>query len=103
MFVLAKKEMGVNDKWLPWYVKKLKAGLGVVLPGGAPAFVGQLARKMREERTAQGAYQDDGYRAEHPTMLAAIGLLAGCGQSTPTALGTLEWDRITVPAPAAEA
>lgn len=34
--------------------------------------------------------------------LAAIGLLAGCGQSTPTALGTLEWDRITVPAPAAE-
>lgn len=34
--------------------------------------------------------------------LAGIGLLAGCGQSTPTALGTLEWDRITVPAPAAE-
>ena len=34
--------------------------------------------------------------------LAGIGLLAGCVQSTPTALGTLEWDRITVPAPAAE-
>ena len=34
--------------------------------------------------------------------LVGIGLLAGCGQSTPTALGTLEWDRITVPAPAAE-
>ncbi|HEL3781409.1 MULTISPECIES: HlyD family secretion protein [Stenotrophomonas] len=34
--------------------------------------------------------------------LAVIVLLAGCGQSPPTALGTLEWDRITVPAPAAE-
>lgn len=34
--------------------------------------------------------------------LAGIGLLAGCEPSTPIALGTLEWDRITVPAPAAE-
>lgn len=34
--------------------------------------------------------------------LVGIGLLAGCGQSTPTALGTLEWDRITVPALAVE-
>ncbi|AEM50676.1 HlyD family secretion protein [Stenotrophomonas maltophilia] len=34
--------------------------------------------------------------------LAGIGLLAGCGQAPPAALGTLEWDRITVPAPAAE-
>jgi HlyD family secretion protein len=34
--------------------------------------------------------------------LVGIGLLAGCGQAPPTALGTLEWDRITVPAPAAE-
>lgn len=33
--------------------------------------------------------------------LAGLGLLAGCGPSTPHALGTLEWDRITVPAPAA--
>ena len=29
-------------------------------------------------------------------------LLAGCGHSSPRALGTLEWDRITLPAPAAE-
>lgn len=34
--------------------------------------------------------------------MAGIGLLAGCGQAPPAALGTLEWDRITVPAPAAE-
>lgn len=34
--------------------------------------------------------------------LAGLGLLAGCGQAPPVALGTLEWDRITVPAPAAE-
>jgi HlyD family secretion protein len=34
--------------------------------------------------------------------LVGIGLLAGCGQAPPAALGTLEWDRITVPAPAAE-
>lgn len=36
-------------------------------------------------------------------LLAAAGLaMSGCRQATPTALGTLEWDRITVPAPAAE-
>jgi HlyD family secretion protein len=29
-------------------------------------------------------------------------LLAACGQPAPRALGTLEWDRITLPAPAAE-
>ncbi|WP_313250603.1 biotin/lipoyl-binding protein, partial [Stenotrophomonas indicatrix] len=29
-------------------------------------------------------------------------LLAGCGEAPPAALGTLEWDRISVPAPAAE-
>ncbi|MEN6682575.1 HlyD family efflux transporter periplasmic adaptor subunit [Stenotrophomonas pavanii] len=34
--------------------------------------------------------------------LAGLGLLAGCGQAPSVALGTLEWDRITVPAPAAE-
>uniref|UniRef100_UPI00289CE114 HlyD family efflux transporter periplasmic adaptor subunit n=1 Tax=Stenotrophomonas sp. TaxID=69392 RepID=UPI00289CE114 len=34
--------------------------------------------------------------------LAGMVLLAGCGQAPPAALGTLEWDRITVPAPAAE-
>ncbi|MEG0184703.1 MAG: HlyD family efflux transporter periplasmic adaptor subunit [Stenotrophomonas sp.] len=34
--------------------------------------------------------------------LAGMGLLAGCVQAPPAALGTLEWDRITVPAPAAE-
>ncbi|WP_248785507.1 biotin/lipoyl-binding protein, partial [Escherichia coli] len=34
--------------------------------------------------------------------LAGLALLAGCGQTPPVALGTLEWDRITVPAPAAE-
>jgi len=32
----------------------------------------------------------------------ALLALAGCGQDAPRALGTLEWDRITLPAPAAE-
>ncbi|HXC60805.1 MAG TPA: HlyD family efflux transporter periplasmic adaptor subunit [Steroidobacteraceae bacterium] len=35
-------------------------------------------------------------------LVLACVLLAGCGHSTPRALGTLEWDRITLPAPAAE-
>jgi len=36
-------------------------------------------------------------------LLAAAGLaMSGCRPAPPTALGTLEWDRITVPAPAAE-
>lgn len=34
-----------------------------------------------------------------PGLLA---VLAGCGRDDARALGTLEWDRITVPAPAAE-
>lgn len=34
-------------------------------------------------------------------VLAAV-LLAACSKSLPQALGTLEWDRITLPAPAAE-
>lgn len=34
--------------------------------------------------------------------LAGISLLAACSPAPPTALGTLEWDRISVPAPAAE-
>ncbi|KAG0953170.1 hypothetical protein G6F31_013471 [Rhizopus arrhizus] len=34
--------------------------------------------------------------------LVGLALLAGCGQAPPTALGTLEWDRVTVPAPSAE-
>ena len=29
-------------------------------------------------------------------------LMVGCGEKTPRALGTLEWDRVTLPAPAAE-
>lgn len=35
-------------------------------------------------------------------LAAAMALLAGCRPSTPQVLGTLEWDRITLPAPAAE-
>jgi HlyD family secretion protein len=34
--------------------------------------------------------------------LAACLLLAACGRQPPQALGTLEWDRVTLPAPAAE-
>lgn len=34
--------------------------------------------------------------------LALVALLAGCGREAPQALGTLEYDRITLPAPAAE-
>ncbi len=34
--------------------------------------------------------------------LLGSSLLAGCGEAPPAALGTLEWDRISVPAPAAE-
>jgi HlyD family secretion protein len=36
-----------------------------------------------------------------PTLLATL-LLAACADDTPQALGTLEYDRITLPAPAAE-
>lgn len=35
-------------------------------------------------------------------LCSAALLLAGCRDDTPRALGTLEWDRITLPAPAAE-
>src|SRR5687768_17619508 len=35
-------------------------------------------------------------------LLGAAVLLAACGDDTPQALGTLEYDRITLPAPAAE-
>lgn len=34
--------------------------------------------------------------------LALSATLAGCGKQAPQVLGTLEWDRITLPAPAAE-
>jgi HlyD family secretion protein len=34
--------------------------------------------------------------------LFALALLAGCGKESPQALGTLEWDRITLPATASE-
>ena len=37
-----------------------------------------------------------------PALLIALTLLVGCGRDEEAALGTLEWDRITVPAPAAE-
>lgn len=37
-----------------------------------------------------------------PVVLLAVAGLAGCGKSPPQALGTLEYDRITLPAPAAE-
>ena len=35
-------------------------------------------------------------------VIALAGLLGGCAEDTPQALGTLEYDRITLPAPAAE-
>lgn len=35
-------------------------------------------------------------------VLGLLAVLAGCGRDDAKALGTLEWDRITVPAPAAE-
>jgi HlyD family secretion protein len=37
-----------------------------------------------------------------PILSLSVLALAGCGQQAPRALGTLEFDRITVPAPAAE-
>jgi HlyD family secretion protein len=37
-----------------------------------------------------------------PWPAALVLLLAGCGKAPPQALGTLEYDRITLPAPAAE-
>jgi HlyD family secretion protein len=37
-----------------------------------------------------------------PWLLLMPVLLTACGHPTPRALGTLEWDRITLPAPAAE-
>lgn len=36
------------------------------------------------------------------TLLLGAALLAGCGRDAPQALGTLEYDRITLPAPSAE-
>lgn len=41
-------------------------------------------------------------RPGQPLLLAALVLLGGCSRDPEAALGTLEWDRITVPAPAAE-
>ncbi|WMJ68579.1 HlyD family secretion protein [Stenotrophomonas sp. 24(2023)] len=38
----------------------------------------------------------------HALALMGLAMLAGCRQEVPVALGTLEWDRISVPAPAAE-
>jgi len=35
-------------------------------------------------------------------MLAATAMLASCAQKAPQVLGTLEWDRITLPAPVSE-
>src|SRR5690606_40486624 len=40
-------------------------------------------------------------RALGACLCAAVLLLAGCRQAVPTALGTLEYDRIALPAPAA--
>lgn len=37
-----------------------------------------------------------------PLLLGAITALAACRQPAPQALGTLEWDRITLPSPVAE-
>ena len=43
------------------------------------------------------------YLSMRGVFLAGAGLLlSACRQEPPAALGTLEWDRITVPAPAAE-
>lgn len=41
-------------------------------------------------------------RLSFPVLLLVIGLLAGCGREAPQALGTLEYDRITLPSPSAE-
>jgi HlyD family secretion protein len=35
-------------------------------------------------------------------LVAALLLLAGCADDAPAALGTLEWDRVTLPSPVAE-
>ena len=40
--------------------------------------------------------------ARRAALLLALAGLSGCGRDEATALGTLVWDRITVPAPAAE-
>ncbi len=41
-------------------------------------------------------------RLSFPVLLLVFGLLAGCGRDAPQALGTLEYDRITLPSPSAE-
>ncbi|WP_432277866.1 HlyD family secretion protein [Lysobacter stagni] len=49
--------------------------------------------------------KNNAIRLREPGMLLAIAatmLLAACGRDAPQALGTLEWDRIALPAPAAE-
>jgi HlyD family secretion protein len=42
------------------------------------------------------------YRPQPLLLIALILLLTACGEPAPRALGTLEWDRVTLPAPAAE-
>jgi HlyD family secretion protein len=42
------------------------------------------------------------YHTPSLLLLAPILLLTACGEPAPRALGTLEWDRVTLPAPAAE-
>ena len=37
-----------------------------------------------------------------PALVAALLLMAGCARDVPQALGTLEWDRVTLPSPVAE-
>ena len=44
---------------------------------------------MRNERT-------------YGALVATILTLAGCAAEAPAALGTLEWDRVTLPSPVAE-
>lgn len=74
MFICAKRELGVKEKWIPSYVKRLAAGFRVVLPNGSPRFVSATATGMKARYRSAGHDEADDMRPEHPAVLAAIGL-----------------------------
>ncbi|UJR84520.1 HlyD family secretion protein [Sandaracinus amylolyticus] len=48
------------------------------------------------------AFEIDHWQGRFAAVVVGIGLAVGCSDAAPQALGTLEYDRITLPSPAAE-
>jgi site-specific recombinase XerD len=64
----------VSRKWMPTYLKRLKAGFKIVLRH-CPEFVSETVKEMKKRNRQAGIDERKEYRAEHPAVLAAIGLL----------------------------